>query len=62
MSAIDELTELLKVLSDATRQRIVDVLDGNELSVQELQQVLREQAVLARLAKRAPEKKGDGEE
>jgi ArsR family transcriptional regulator len=40
MSPIDELTELFKVLSDPTRQRLLAALEGNELSVQELQQVL----------------------
>lgn len=40
MNRISELTELFKVLSDLTRQRLIASLDGNELSVQELQQVL----------------------
>lgn len=40
MNQIDQLTELFKVLSDPTRQRLLAALEGNELSVQELQQVL----------------------
>ncbi|MFW6338786.1 MAG: ArsR/SmtB family transcription factor [Alkalispirochaetaceae bacterium] len=40
MNRIGELTELFKVLSDLTRQRLLAALEGNELSVQELQQVL----------------------
>lgn len=40
MNQIGELTELFKVLSDPTRQRLLAALEGNELSVQELQQVL----------------------
>ena len=40
MKQIGELTELFKVLSDPTRQRLLAALEGNELSVQELQQVL----------------------
>jgi ArsR family transcriptional regulator len=40
MNRIAELTELFKVLSDLTRQRLLAALAGNELSVQELQQVL----------------------
>lgn len=40
MNRINELTELFKVLSDLTRQRLLAALEGNELSVQELQQVL----------------------
>ncbi|MFP4329932.1 MAG: metalloregulator ArsR/SmtB family transcription factor [Alkalispirochaetaceae bacterium] len=40
MNRILELTELLKILADSTRQRLIAALEGNELSVQELQQVL----------------------
>lgn len=40
MNPIAELTELFKVLADSTRQRLIASLEGTELSVQELQQVL----------------------
>ncbi len=53
MATINELTELFKILSDVTRQRLLAVLDGNELSVQELQQVLEQgqSSISAHLAK-----------
>lgn len=53
MNRIAELTELFKVLSDPTRQRLLAALEGNELSVQELQQVLElgQSSISSHLAK-----------